>query len=89
MIKAVKKENNKVTLLLSQKEERPITKFASCLHREIKLLKMLQLSVKLIAQLDFIWKFHKSKRLFFIKKLYSLQIEFIWKLRQNLFFQIL
>ncbi|MCH1913966.1 hypothetical protein L9Z41_19365 [Leptospira noguchii] len=76
MIKAVKKENNKVALLLSQ-EEQSITKSAGCLDREIKLLKMLQLSVKL-AQLDFTWKkFHKSNRLFSIKKLYSSQIEFI------------
>ncbi|EMK17726.1 hypothetical protein LEP1GSC132_0594 [Leptospira kirschneri str. 200803703] len=46
MIRAVKKENNKVTLLLSQKVEPFIIKSASYLYREIRLLKTLQLFVK-------------------------------------------
>ncbi len=46
MIRAVKKENNKVTLLLSQKVKRFIIKSASYLYREIRLLKTLQLFVK-------------------------------------------
>ncbi|EMM79043.1 hypothetical protein LEP1GSC037_3568 [Leptospira interrogans str. 2006001854] len=53
MIKAAKKENNKVAFFLLQKARGSIIKFASYLDREIKLLGTLQLFVKFTSSLTF------------------------------------
>ncbi|WP_025181177.1 hypothetical protein [Leptospira interrogans] len=80
MIRAAKKENNKVAFFLSQKVKGSIIKSASYLDREIKLLGTLQLFVKFSSILTLSLRFSKF---FLIIKSCFLQVGFLWELLQK------
>ncbi|MGJ4716718.1 hypothetical protein ACO1J6_18390 [Leptospira interrogans serovar Hebdomadis] len=83
MIKAAKKENNKVAFFLLQKARGSIIKFASYLDRKIKLLGTLQLFVKFTSILTLSLTF---SNFFLIIKSCFLQVEFLWELPRKFLF---